>query len=79
MPDLGLPQAVTLFLGMKFLGVEKPAHPPETYVADFDDPVPFQGNIKIIAQAAAAGAYDGFAPDFHSFAPKLIFTYSSYH
>jgi hypothetical protein len=75
MTDLGLPQAVTLFLGMKFLGVEKPAHTPEADVAHLDDPVPFQDDIQVIAEAAAAGAYDGFVSDSHVlFTPNLVYT-----
>jgi hypothetical protein len=75
MPHLGLSQAVAVFLGMKFFGVEEAAHTPEADVADLNDLVPFQGDIQIIAETATARAYNGFVPDSHGLlAPKLVYT-----
>jgi hypothetical protein len=65
MTHLGGQQPVALFFGVKFLGVEEAAHPPETDVGDLNDPPRFQGDIQIIAETAATGADDGFVPDFH--------------
>jgi hypothetical protein len=79
MTDLGLCKPMTIFFGMEFLGMEEAAHTPKADVANLNDPVPFQGDIQVIAETAAAGADDGFVPDFHAFAPKLIYGFSSYH
>ena len=73
MANPGREQAVTLFLGMEFLGVEKAAHTPEADIGDLDDPVPFDGDIQINTEASATGTDDGFVPDSHVWlAPKLV-------
>jgi hypothetical protein len=65
---------------MEFLGVEEAAHAPEADVADLNDPVPIQGDIQVIAETAAAGAYDGFVLDSHGLlTPNLVYTYLYYH
>ena len=73
MTNLGLPQAVTLFLGMKFFGVEEAAHAPEADIGDLDDPVPCDGDIQVITEATATGTDDGFVPGSHVLlAPNLV-------
>ena len=64
---------MTLFLRMKFLGVEEAAHAPEADIGDLDNPVPVDGDIQIVTEATATGTDDGFVPDSHVLlAPNLV-------
>jgi hypothetical protein len=73
MANLGRQQAVTLFFGMKFLGVEEAAHTPEADIGHLDNPVPFDGDIQVITEATATGTDDGFVPGSHVLlAPNLV-------
>jgi hypothetical protein len=58
---------------MKFLGAEKAAHAPEADIADLDNPVPVDGDIQVVTEAAATGTDDGFVPGSHVLlAPNLV-------
>jgi hypothetical protein len=53
--------------------VEKAAHAPEADIADLDNPVPVDGDIQVVTEAAATGTDDGFVPDSHVLlAPNLV-------